>query len=129
MYFVYIEYMYCLYIGLEHQPLTEGATEWQQTGELISVHQMPLPTRVCGLFRSQTGRQSHHRLQATLRHVSRLGFAQGFCSMCVNNWLLMRSECCCVIKFISHWEPYLGQLKSAPSTYASKEPIVFLTVN
>ena len=47
MYFVYIEYMYCLYIGLEHQPLTEGATEWQQTGELISVHQMPLPTHVC----------------------------------------------------------------------------------
>ena len=83
MYFVYIEWMYCLYIGLEQQPLTEGATEWQQTGELISVHQMPLPTRVCGLFRSQTGRQSHHRLRTTLRPVSRLGFAQGFCSMCV----------------------------------------------
>ena len=33
----------------------------------------------------------------------------------------------CVIKFISLWGPYFGQLKSAPSTYASKEPIVFLT--
>ena len=43
----------------------------------------PPHTCVCGLFRSQTGRQSHHRLQATLRPVSRLGFAQGFCSICV----------------------------------------------
>ena len=33
MYFVYIEWMYCLYIGLEQQPLTEGATKWQRTGE------------------------------------------------------------------------------------------------
>ena len=82
-------------MGLEQQPLTEGTTEWQQIGQLISVLQMPLPTRGCGLIRSQTGRQSHHRLQATLRHVSRLGFAQGFCSMCVNNRLLMRSECRC----------------------------------
>ena len=38
-----------------------------------------------------------------------------------------KNKCGSVIKFISHWEPYLGQLKSAPSTYASKEPIVFLT--
>ena len=101
--------MYSLYIGLEQQPLTEGAIEWQQTGELISVHQMPLPTRVCGLFRSQTGRQSHHLLQATLRHVSRLGFAQGFCSMCVNNWLLMRSECCCEC-FVSRFRFFLWVL-------------------
>ena len=118
MYLVYIEWMYCIYIGLEQQPLTEGAIEWQQTGELISVHQMPLPTRVCGLFRSQTGRQSHHRLQATLRHVSRLGFAQGFCSMCVNNWLLMRSECCCecfVVVFVGSvecWRCFEGVLSS-----------------
>ena len=83
MYFVYIEWMYCLYMGLEQQPLTEGATEWQQIGELISVLQMPLSTRGCGLFRSQTGRQSHHRLQTTLRPVSRLGCAQGVSSMCV----------------------------------------------